>query len=80
VSLWLLHQANRRIIDAAAEACKIDRERLVVHLDRYGNTSAASISIALDESVRAGRVRPGDELMMCGYGAGLSWGTALWRW
>ncbi len=80
VSLWLLHQANRRIIDAAAEACGIDPERLVVHLDRYGNTSAASIPIALDESFRAGRIRGGDELMLCGYGAGLSWGTALWRW
>lgn len=80
VKLWLLHQANLRIIDAAAEAAGIDRERVVVNLDRYGNTSAASIPIALDESVRAGRVSRGDELMLCGFGAGLSWGTALLRW
>lgn len=80
VHLWLLHQANARILDAAAESMGISADRVVKHLDRYGNTSAASIPIALDESVRGGRVKPGDELMMCGFGAGLSWGTVLWKW
>ncbi len=80
VDLWLLHQANRRIIDAGIESLGIDRERVIVHLDRYGNTSAGSVPIALDESIQANRVKAGDHLMMCGYGAGLSWGTALWRW
>ena len=80
VKLWLLHQANARILDAATDSMGVPRERVVKHLDRYGNTSAGSIPIALDESVRAGLVEPGDELLMCGFGAGLSWGTALWKW
>ncbi|MEQ8849151.1 beta-ketoacyl-ACP synthase III [Botrimarina sp.] len=80
VKLWLLHQANARILDAATDSMGVPRERVVKHLDRYGNTSAASIPIALDESLKAGLVRPGDELLMCGFGAGLSWGTALWKW
>jgi 3-oxoacyl-[acyl-carrier-protein] synthase-3 len=75
-----LHQANARILDAATDSMGVPRERVVKHLDRYGNTSAGSIPIALDESLREGRVRPGDELLMCGFGAGLSWGTALWKW
>lgn len=80
VKLWLLHQANARILDAATDSMGVPRERVVKHLDRYGNTSAGSIPIALDESVRGGLVKPGDELLMCGFGAGLSWGTALWKW
>ena len=80
VKLWLLHQANARILDAAADSMGLDADRVVKHLDRYGNTSAGSIPIALDESLRAGRVARGDELLMCGFGAGLSWGTALWKW
>lgn len=80
VKLWLLHQANARILDAATDSMGVPRERVVKHLDRYGNTSAGSIPIALDESVKAGQVDPGDELLMCGFGAGLSWGTALWKW
>lgn len=80
ISCWLLHQANVRILDAASEAMGIDRERVVMHLERYGNTSAASIPIALDETVRAGRIRHGDHLMMCGFGGGLAWGTLAWRW
>jgi 3-oxoacyl-[acyl-carrier-protein] synthase III len=80
VALWLLHQANARILDAATDSMRVPADRVVKHLDRYGNTSAGSIPIALDESLREGRVRSGDELLMCGFGAGLSWGTALWKW
>lgn len=80
IDCWLLHQANVRIIDAAVEALGIDRERVVVHMDRYGNTSAASIPIALDETLRAGGIRRGDHLVMSGFGAGLAWGTLAWRW
>ncbi len=80
VKLWLLHQANARILDAATDSMGVPRERVVKHLDRYGNTSAGSIPIALDESYREGLIEPGDELLMCGFGAGLSWGTALWKW
>jgi 3-oxoacyl-[acyl-carrier-protein] synthase-3 len=51
-----------------------------MHMDRYGNTSAASIPLALDETVRAGKIRRGDAIVMSGFGAGLTWGAAVWRW
>ena len=60
--------------------CAIDRSKVETHLDRYGNTSAGSVPIALDEALRAGRFGRGDLLLMCGFGGGLSWGTALMRW
>jgi 3-oxoacyl-[acyl-carrier-protein] synthase-3 len=80
VKLWLLHQANTRILDAAADALRIDRSKMETHIDRYGNTSAGSVPIALDESLRAGRFGGDDLLLLCGFGGGLSWGTALMRW
>jgi 3-oxoacyl-[acyl-carrier-protein] synthase-3 len=80
VALWLLHQANTRILDAAADALRIDRSKIETHIDRYGNTSAASVPIALDEALHNGRFKRGDLLLLCGFGGGLSWGTALMRW
>jgi 3-oxoacyl-[acyl-carrier-protein] synthase-3 len=80
VNLWLMHQANIRILDAAVDALAIDRSKVVTHLDRYGNTSAGSVPIALDESLRAARFKRGDLLLLSGFGGGLSWGTALVRW
>ncbi len=80
VKYWLLHQANERILDAAMKGLGIPPERIVKHLDRYGNTSAGSIPIALDETYRTGAITAGDQLILCGFGAGLSWGTLLWRW
>jgi 3-oxoacyl-[acyl-carrier-protein] synthase-3 len=80
VALWVFHQANIRILDAAADALSIDRNKVETHLDRYGNTSAGSVPIALDEALRAGRFKRGDLLLLCGFGGGLSWGTALMRW
>jgi 3-oxoacyl-[acyl-carrier-protein] synthase-3 len=80
VDLWIFHQANIRILDAATDALGIDRSKVITHLDRYGNTSAGSVPIALDEAWRAGRLDRGDLLLLCGFGGGLSWGTALLRW
>lgn len=80
VDLFLLHQANVRIIDAALSDFGIAPDRVLVNLDRFGNTSAASIPLVLDEANRAGRIQRGDLVMMCGFGAGLTWGTALVRW
>jgi 3-oxoacyl-[acyl-carrier-protein] synthase-3 len=80
VDFVVLHQANVRIIDAIANDLKIDRDKLIINLDRYGNTSAASIPLALDEAVRDDRIHAGDLVLMCGFGAGLTWGTALVRW
>jgi len=80
VKAWLWHQANIRILDAATDAMEIDRQRVITHLDRYGNTSAGSVPIALDEALRDGRFTRSDLVLMCGFGGGLSWGTALMRW
>ena len=80
IDLWIMHQANARILDAAAQSLGIDPARVVKHLDRYGNTSAGSIPIALDESRREGRVVAGTKILMSGFGAGLAWGTAVFRW
>jgi 3-oxoacyl-[acyl-carrier-protein] synthase III len=80
VSLYLLHQANIRIIDAAVEQLGIPPEKVFNNIQRYGNTSGGSIPLALDEAFRAGRIKPGDTLLMSGFGAGLTWGTGLFRW
>jgi 3-oxoacyl-[acyl-carrier-protein] synthase-3 len=80
LSLLILHQANRRIVDSAAEHLGIPPEKVVINLDRYGNTSAASIPLALDEVHRAGRLKRGDLVLLSGFGSGLAWGTAVLRW
>jgi 3-oxoacyl-[acyl-carrier-protein] synthase-3 len=76
----ILHQANIRIVDAAVSSFDIPKEKVFVNLDKYGNTSAASIPLALDDAHRQGAVHEGDLVLMCGFGAGLTWGTALVRW
>ncbi len=74
------HQANKRIIEAAARGLRLPMDRFVVNLDRYGNTSAASIPIALCEAVSEGRVRPNDNLILVAFGGGLTWGATLVTW
>jgi len=80
IDLLVLHQANVRIIDAAVDCLGIDREKVVVNLDRYGNTSAGSIPLALDEAQLDGRIERGDNILLCGFGAGLTWGSAVLKW
>ena len=78
---WVVfHQANIRIIDAALNDLAFDRQRVIINLDRYGNTSAASMPLALDEACLQGRIHRGDRLLLSGFGGGLSWGTAILRW
>ncbi len=78
---WLLlHQANQRILDAVADRFSVPHERVLSNLAHYGNTSAATIPLMLDEAVKDGRVQPGHLLASSGFGAGLSWGGALLRW
>lgn len=78
---WLIpHQANKRIIDAAAKHLEMPEEKVIVNIDRYGNTSAASIPIALSEAVASGKLHDGDVILFVGFGAGLSWGAVAWRW
>jgi 3-oxoacyl-[acyl-carrier-protein] synthase-3 len=78
---WLLlHQANQRILDAVADRFAMPHERVLSNLASYGNTSAATIPLMLDEAVRDGRIQPGHLIATSGFGAGLSWGGALLRW
>jgi 3-oxoacyl-[acyl-carrier-protein] synthase-3 len=80
VDLYIPHQANIRIINAAIDVLHIPRSRVFNNLHRYGNTSAGSVPLALDEAVAEGRVKPGNLVVLSGFGAGLAWGTALMRW
>lgn len=77
IDVLIPHQVNGRIIDAALEATKFPRERVVVNLDKYGNTSAASVPIALDEALRTGRCKPGDTVLLVAFGGGLTWSSAI---
>jgi 3-oxoacyl-[acyl-carrier-protein] synthase-3 len=80
VDLLIFHQANMRIINSAVNAVGIDPNKVFNNLDRYGNTSSASVPLALDEAFRQGRIRRGDLILFSGFGAGLAWGTVLMRW
>lgn len=78
---WLIpHQANTRIINAIGERLQIPPEKVFINLHKYGNTSAASIPIALDEVVRSGQIERGEYLLFTAFGGGLTWGATLWRW
>jgi 3-oxoacyl-[acyl-carrier-protein] synthase-3 len=80
VDVLIPHQANKRIIDAAMKYLEIPPERCVVNIQEYGNTSAASIPIALSEAVSDGRIKPNDIIVFVGFGGGLSWGAVVWKW
>lgn len=80
VDWFLPHQANARIVSAAASRLKIPAERCIVNIDRWGNTSAASIPIALAEAADEGRFSDGDIILACGFGAGMTWSSAVLRW
>lgn len=80
LDLIIPHQANRRIIEAAARGLSLPVEKFMINLDRYGNTSSASIPIAVTEAIECGRVEPGDNLVLVGFGAGLTWGAVALQW
>jgi len=80
VDWLLLHQANQRILDAVAQRLMIPSSKVLSNMASYGNTSAASIPLALDEAVRDGRIKPGDIIAASGFGAGLTWGAAIFHW
>jgi 3-oxoacyl-[acyl-carrier-protein] synthase-3 len=80
VDLVIFHQANMRIINSAVKDLGIDSRKVFNNVDRFGNTSAGSIPLALDEAYRQGRIRRGDCILFSGFGAGLAWGTVLMRW
>jgi 3-oxoacyl-[acyl-carrier-protein] synthase-3 len=74
------HQANLRIIEAIGERLGIPREKVFVNVDRYGNTSAAAVAIALDEANRSGRIKAGDYVLMVVFGGGLTWASTIVEW
>ncbi len=80
IDLLIPHQANIRIIEATAKHAGMPMDKVYVNVDRFGNTSAASIAIALDEAVRCGRLEPGMKAMFCAFGAGFTWGSMVVRW
>ncbi|WP_204517232.1 beta-ketoacyl-ACP synthase III [Brevibacillus fulvus] len=80
IDLLVPHQANLRIIDSAVKRFGLSQDKVIVNLDRYGNMSSASIPVALDEAIEAGRVKEGDNVVLVGFGGGLTWGAALLKW
>jgi 3-oxoacyl-[acyl-carrier-protein] synthase III len=80
VDWLLLHQANQRILDAVAQRLNIPDHKVLSNMAEYGNTSAASIPLALDEAVRAGKIQSGEVIAASGFGAGLTWGAAIFQW
>jgi 3-oxoacyl-[acyl-carrier-protein] synthase-3 len=78
---WLvLHQANQRILDSVGDRLKIPREKILSNLEKYGNTSAATIPLMMDEAIKNNRIKQNDIIATSGFGAGLSWGAALIKW
>ncbi|MGQ0849067.1 MAG: beta-ketoacyl-ACP synthase III [Actinomycetota bacterium] len=80
VDLLVPHQANVRIIDATARRLRLDPAKVFVNIESYGNTSAATIPVAIAEALEAGRIKPGDNIVLTAFGAGLTWGAAVLRW
>jgi 3-oxoacyl-[acyl-carrier-protein] synthase-3 len=80
IRLIIPHQANRRIIESAAKELGLPMDRFAMNIDRYGNTSTASIPIALCEAVSSGQIRPGDNILLVAFGAGLTWGSTVFKW
>jgi 3-oxoacyl-[acyl-carrier-protein] synthase-3 len=80
LDLVIPHQANGRIIDATRERLGLPESKVLVNIDRYGNTSSASIPITLDEVVRSGRLKPGDCAGFVAFGGGVTWGASVARW
>ena len=80
IDLLVPHQANLRIIEATAKHAGLPMSKVMVNVDRYGNTSSASIPLALEQAVQEGRVGPGSVIMLVAFGAGFTWGSAVIRW
>ena len=80
IDLLIPHQANVRIIDCIAKNLNLPKEKVIVNVDRYGNTSAASIPIALCEAVKQRRIKKGDIVVLVAFGGGLTWGASVIRW
>ncbi|MEL1234076.1 MAG: 3-oxoacyl-[acyl-carrier-protein] synthase III C-terminal domain-containing protein, partial [Candidatus Neomarinimicrobiota bacterium] len=80
ISLFIPHQANKRIIDSAANRCGISEEKVLINIDKYGNTTAGTIPIAINEAVKDNRIKDGDYILLASFGAGFTWGSVLIKW
>ena len=80
IKLFIPHQANKRIIDAAAEKCGISKNKVLINIDNYGNTTAGTIPIALSEACDDGKIKNGDYILLSSFGAGFTWGSILIKW
>jgi 3-oxoacyl-[acyl-carrier-protein] synthase-3 len=80
IDIMIPHQANTRIIEAAAKLIGFPMEKVFLNIEKYGNTSSATIPIAMDEVQREGKVKAGDLMLLCSFGTGVTWGSAVIRW
>ena len=80
VDCLIPHQANNRIIQSAAKRLKVPMEKVIVNVDKYGNTSAASIPLAMDEAIKNDKIKNGDIVVLVGFGAGLTWASCVMKW
>ena len=80
VSLFIAHQANERIIDAAAKRMKLDMKKSMKNISKYGNTTAATIPVAMSEAFEEGRIKKGEWMVLAAFGAGFTWGSLLHKW
>ena len=80
LKMLIFHQANQRILKAATEDLKVDADKIFMNVDKYGNTSAASVAISLHEAYQNGQIQRGDHILMAGFGAGLTWASCIFRW
>jgi 3-oxoacyl-[acyl-carrier-protein] synthase-3 len=80
IRFFIPHQANYRIIDAAAKKMGLDTDRVVINISKYGNTTAATIPLAMSETYRANKLQKGDWVVLAAFGAGFTWGSVLLRW
>jgi 3-oxoacyl-[acyl-carrier-protein] synthase III len=80
IALFVPHQANMRIMDAVSDRLGLTRDRVASVIDRTGNTSSASIPLALIDAIESGRCHDGDLILLAGFGAGMTWASAVWRW
>ena len=80
LALFVSHQANRRIIQAAAEKLGVDQGKVIINIERFGNTTAATIPLALNDAINEGRLKKGDLVLLCSVGAGFTVGSVLLRW
>ncbi len=80
LKLFIPHQANKRIIDASRERCNLSEEQVMINIQNYGNTTAGTIPIALDEAVYEERIEKGDLVLLAAFGGGFTWGSMLIRW